>query len=64
MTMKTLYKIYGMSKCCSQREVHNNTGFLQKTRQLSNKQSNIPPKIIKNKRKKQNLISAEVCNQD
>ena len=46
MTIKTHpYKIYGMQQSSSQREVHKNTGLPQKTREISNKQPNLPPKV-------------------
>ena len=40
------------SKSNSQREVHTYTGFPQKIEEISNKQHNLPLKIIKRKKNK------------
>ena len=38
------------SKNSSKREVHSDTGLLQETRKISNKQPNLPPKRIRKRR--------------
>ena len=44
MTMKTQhYKIYGMQKTSSKREIHSNTGLPQETRKILNTKPNLPP---------------------
>ena len=57
MKMETkLSKIYGTSKSSSKREVYSEAGLPQETREISNKQPNLPSKGIR-KRKKQNSVS-------
>ena len=42
----------GCSKSCSKREVYSNTILPQETRKISNKQSNLTPKAIRERRTK------------
>ena len=51
----------GCSKSSSKREVYNNTILPQETRNISNKQANLTPKAIR-ERKKKNPKSAEERN--
>ena len=46
----------GCSKSSSYRKIHSNTGLPQKTRKISNKQPNLPPKRIR-KRKTKSKVS-------
>ena len=51
MTIKTQsYKIFGIQQKQFLRKVHRDTGLPQKTRKISNKQPNLPPKRIRNRR--------------
>ena len=43
----------GCSKSSSKREVYSNTTLPQETRNISNKQPNLTPKVIRERRKKQ-----------
>ena len=53
MTMKTRYaKPMGCSKSSSKREVYNNKILPQETRKISNKQPNLTPKAIRERRTK------------
>ena len=42
----------GCSKSSSYRKIHSNTGLPQKTRKISNKQPNLPPKRIRKRKTK------------
>ena len=53
MTVKTRNpKLMGCSTSSSKREVCNNTNLPQETRKISNKQSNLTPKAIRERRTK------------
>ena len=49
----------GCSKSSSKREVYSNTILPQETRNISNKQPNFTPKVIREKKNKQNPKLAE-----
>ena len=58
MTMNTQQpKTYGWSKSSSKREVYSNTILLQETRNNSNKQPNLTPKAIRERRTKNPQVS-------
>ena len=60
MTMKTLWpKTYGMQQSSSKREVYSNKILPQETRKISNKQPNLTPKAIREKRTKKTPKLAE-----
>ena len=53
MTMNTQQpKTYGWSKSSSKREVYSNTVLTQETTNISNKQPNLTPKAIRERRTK------------
>ena len=53
MTTKTQRsKNYGMQQSSSKREVYSNTSLSQETRKISNKQPNLTPKAIRERRTK------------
>ena len=54
----TILKTMGLSKSPSKKEIYSNTGIPQETRKISNKQPNLPLKIIR-KKNKQRPKSAE-----
>ena len=57
MKMETPHsKISGIHHSSSKREVYSDTGFHKETRKISNKQSNLPPKGIR-KRKRNKVQS-------
>ena len=53
-------KPMGHSKSCSKREVYSNTILPQETRNISNKQPNLTPKAIRERRTKKTPKLAEV----
>ena len=60
MAMKhNLTKCMRCSKCSSKREAHNNTFLPQETRNISNKQPNLTPKAITERRTKKTPKFAE-----
>ena len=60
MTMKTRRpEPMGCSKSSSKREVYSNTILPQETRNISNKQPNLTPKAIRERRTKKNPKLAE-----
>ena len=52
----------GCSKSNSKREVYSDTGLLQKTRKISNKLPNLPPKIIRKRRTNKTLSQQKERN--
>ena len=60
MTMKTGWpKTYGMHQTSSKREVYGNTILPQETRNISNKQPNLTPEAIRERRTKKTPELAE-----
>ena len=58
MTVKTQQpKTYGMQKSRSKGEVYSNTNLPQETRNISNKQPNITPKAIRERRTKKPQVT-------
>ena len=57
-------KSMGCSKSSSKREVYSDTGLSQKTRKISNKQLNLPPKRIRKRTNKAQSQQKEGNNKD
>ena len=54
----------GYSKRSSKREVHSNTILPQETRNISNKQPNLTPKVIRERRTKTPKLAKERNHKD